>query len=438
MSSSSPSLKVLPALDFDSNGGKIAVVTEESGTVTQDNVSVSGKLTVEFLKEGLNTRWFFKCIGHGSGIKFGECKIKFGSRELLGEIYSIANTGISGFVIDSVTCGTEHKLSQVTTHFQEFPYFKFQEESCRYVVAQKIKPLDVDMNHDGLKVTLCSCRGIKEANGFKGLMKVTALAEFSQSRIPVLIEQMHYFLSFAFGGWVSPAFTSGGNSKYEKFYSHFENYPSDKARNLKGWLPNGQQRCLAEAFPGFVDRFTTEGWKEPLPKAIKWLLGTLASTRESNEQKMSYAQIPLEMLAWQVFCDSNDVIPEGEFEKLSAATKFSLLLNNAKVPTCIPTELTNLLKVKAERSALNNGPKLIVKFRNTIIHPSKQKSKYLRDIENDCDVKLNDVYREALYLYEWYTTMIILRLINYNGVYAKRFGNPWNPEVEQVPWANKG
>ena len=193
MSSSSPSLKVLPALDFDSNGGKIAVVTEESGTVTQDNVSVSGKLTVEFLKEGLNTRWFFKCIGHGSGIKFGECKIKFGSRELLGEIYSIANTGISGFVIDSVTCGTEHKLSQVTTHFQEFPYFKFQEESCRYVVAQKIKPLDVDMNHDGLKVTLCSCRGIKEANGFKGLMKVTALAGFHRVGFRYLLNRCTIF-----------------------------------------------------------------------------------------------------------------------------------------------------------------------------------------------------------------------------------------------------
>ena len=447
MNSIPPKLKVRPVLNFQ-NKSNTKVVDNLKAMMRQGGTYLDGKLTIELMASAPYARWYFQRFipnplepDHrpaNPDIDFGACEIEFGRRKFSGQVHSTGSHCIIGSVLGSVSAGTEHKLTHFTTHFQEFPIFQCCEMGAMLEVANKrLPPEEIEFKSGDLNVTLCSCRGVEGTNGFNGLMKVTSASEFNQRLVAPLLEQLHHFLSFAFGSWVSPAFTKGGNAAFDDFYSHFENYASVKTLDLRGWLACGHQCCLAEAFPGFVVQFGKADWKEPLTTAIGWLVGALTATRESKKKKMTYAQIPLEMFAWLVFCDLHEVVPEEEFRKLSAASKISMLLNNAKVPLEVPAKLTSLLKIQTKNSTLNNGPKLVVKLRNTIIHPSKKNRAFLDAIEADCDVDLEDVYREALELYQWYTTLIILHLIGYNGVYANRLGTPWNPTVEPVPWANQ-
>ena len=441
MNTQDHTLLVKPTFDMSEQNRPQKLSEHVDASLSQNGVSLSGKLTIEFGSKDPYLIWIletrdFRDAGFESKVNFGACEITFGKRKFTGQIVSTGSHSIIGWVIGEVSIGTQHKLTSFTTHLIHCPVLDVNGARVKLGAAlSRPASQNVELVLDEWKIQISSCQDVNESLGFRGLIRVTHEGEFKQELVSPLLEQLYYFLSFSFGSWVSPFLTSGSNAEYSQFFKHSIGYKSSNEWDLKGWLPNGMPNCLEAAFPGFVGLFLKEDWREPLIAAIDWLLDSITSTRDSQKKKMTFAQIPLEMLAWMVFSDSTEIIPENDFKSLSAASKISLVLNNARIPLGVPDDLTELLKVQSKYEVLNNGPKLIVKFRNTIIHPSKKNRLFLKEVEAECNVDLETVYRESLRLYQSYTTLVLLNLVGYRSMYANRLGTSWPPKTEIVPWA---
>ena len=124
-----------------------------------------------------------------------------------------------------------------------------------------------------------------------------------------------------------------------------------------------------------------------------------------------------------------------DFEKLNTAARFRLLSSYLGIPNEIPEELQNLTKLIGpggdSSESIKDAPALLVKIRNSIIHPKDT-------IKKRCEkakVSLESVQWEAVRLYRWYSNLVLLKVMGYTGTYAKRllpFAS--TGDVAQVPW----
>jgi hypothetical protein len=191
---------------------------------------------------------------------------------------------------------------------------------------------------------------------------------------------------------------------------------------------------LTQAYPGFCKLWEKSNWRFPVTQAITWLIEA-ATTSGSTEGAITFCQIPLEMLAWIVFVDEQPLVDAKLFDGLHAADKFHLLLDRCGIPIGIPSELKSLTAIADEASKKYTGPKIITYIRNSIVHPKESNRKELAGLVTKAKVARQQAYREALQLFTWYTTLVLLRLMEYRGEYANRLALNAPEQLEKVPWA---
>jgi hypothetical protein len=126
--------------------------------------------------------------------------------------------------------------------------------------------------------------------------------------------------------------------------------------------------------------------------------------------------------------------------KIDADERIRWLLKDLNIPIEIDKEVHHDLEalraycakaLKTEK--YKDGPKAIALHRNAIIHP------YKRKIDNILSKTDDKVKLEILDLAIWYLEMVLLRLFDYNGLYANRLwrfrdDGTGSDFIQQVPW----
>ena len=130
-------------------------------------------------------------------------------------------------------------------------------------------------------------------------------------------------------------------------------------------------------------------------------------------------QAALELLAWQYFILDGHAPAPKQFLKTAASDRIRMLLQACGIPINIPTELTDLVIVAAQRH-WHDGPKALAGVRNQLVHPGTHPG-----------VPYYDAWRLA----EWYVELVLLHMASFKGEYSNRIRRRWIGEVERVPWA---
>ena len=173
-----------------------------------------------------------------------------------------------------------------------------------------------------------------------------------------------------------------------------------------------------------------------MTQAITWLIHASRKTGGA-EGAIAFCQIPLEMLAWLVFVDDNPVLDHDGFYNLSAGNKLQILLNQCGIPRTVPPLLKTLLKVATRDEGTQvTGPNIATEIRNTIVHPSGKNREKFSSWVTGKNVKAEDLLRDTEQLFKWYVTLVLLRLMDYQGEYANRLVQRIPGTVEKVPWAS--
>ncbi len=452
MSNASPP-RIDPFYEVPDDGSNIILLESEEAELTQNGKTFKGTLRVVQQWSPMIAFVDFEKKGIKGEIKHGDASVSSSSIKTDIRVANILSDSIRGIWSGSIEVGSDHKLDRVTFHLPNYPdLFGGKKHSDELVIASVLTStswseviLEVDdwkieiqphkniffQRHDYRKNELLALSGIGQVSKSDG-------SEFSKEDVKPILYALRFFLSFSFAEWSPPLLVVGSNSHTDKSWKMWSNFGVTCQWSSNGWIDDLHGKFLGEAFPKFYKLYSKEEWKIPIEQTITWLIE--ASNNTGNPAgPVAFGQIPLEMLAWMVFVDDQEIIGSDEFKRLSAASKLKMLFNRCGIPFEIPAglaALNSLVTSEAkETNKISNGPDAVTKVRNCIIHPNKKNRQTLSDWASQCSVRETEILWETQQLFKWYNTLVLLSMIGYSGKYANRLTSHKFGDVEPVPWA---
>jgi hypothetical protein len=389
----------------------------------------------------------------GPGLAFGNATVTFGrpsSSAIKLGVIGLAEDHVWGLLTAPIDVGSNHKLNRVTFHLPNFPdivsetwagdtemigkteaYFTWSqvelEDGGWRIVLQPHRKL-VSLRHKAINNRTFALTGIGEIRRSDGGL-------FAKKDVIPVLDGLRIFLSFALAEWCPPLLIVGANAKTEKSWQRFSYFEVGQRWYSTGWLDDRHGDILTDAYPGFCDLWAKKEWQTPLTQAVAWLIQATGRPNGA-EGSIAFGQIPLEMLAWMAFVDTKPIVDSKEFENLSANSKLQLLLHSCGIPLAVPDGLETLRKVATQQDkTVWSGPRIATDIRNTIIHPNKKNRDKLAGWVKGKKVNESQLLIETHELFRWYITLVLLRLMDYGGLYANRLVPRIPGTLEMVPWA---
>ncbi|AKB82513.1 hypothetical protein MSBR3_1935 [Methanosarcina barkeri 3] len=240
-----------------------------------------------------------------------------------------------------------------------------------------------------------------------------------------MLSMLYYFFSFAKGNWCNPVCAVGVNSS-DRVWESWSS-PKESCSSAKGsWFDEHHSEQLENIFPGFMNLWVSEDWKETFQKVIYWYI---ISNTSNIDAGVILTQSALERLYSEHFKANSS-------RNINAAKKLEDLFCDLNIPIDL-TDNTPKLKKLAEdvndqidtkkldkNTKWINAPIALTKMRNYLVHP--------RNIYEP--LKFGSAIHDSWNLGLWYLELSLLRECGYLEDYRNRLIPRWVGEVEKVPW----
>ena len=256
------------------------------------------------------------------------------------------------------------------------------------------------------------------------------------------LEAVQLFTSFVRGGMVGVALPVGyldGDPVIEQWHvtaADSGRYPDPhRQRPYHGWFLwyDGLGLGSAKWLPPLFDQFAAKWWDPNAQLQAFWrnvLRGLIYTYTDAERMDESRGVVPactaLETLCWAILVETERWLTggrpadggENEYDKLTVAGQLRLLLRWAGIPTGVPGTLPKLLQ-KATSSNWD-GPQVVVWVRNRVVHPDRREQ------------LVDGMPAEALHLALWYTELVVLKMLGYDGYFRDSLDAG---KVKRVSWA---
>ena len=254
-----------------------------------------------------------------------------------------------------------------------------------------------------------------------GCVKRSDGKSFSKDSVQSMIEALTLFCSFTRGVYCGLSLLTGTNQSGEPVWERWGVSNVEPWKGNRSWFDIRNGRILEDVFPGFWAQYQGLQRNDRTRVALEWYL-------ESNAQKALHSSIVLSQAALErlSFLQVGRKLTAREMGRKDRETEgewIARALSQAGVDCKIPPSYTALEQLR-RANGFDHGPHTIVEIRNDLIH---QDMSY--------GILSVDVYRQAKELGLWYVEMLLLKLFDYNGIYANRLTQQWRGQVEPVPWA---
>ena len=322
---------------------------------------------------------------------------------------------------EPLTVGASQSLTRVEFDLINFPHFWAMDSP-----TTKLPDNHLDISAEGWEIHVRPRREATETATLRStLFAVTHSCTlyksplFTSDEVLAFLGLLHDALSFAAGQWVGQVFVRGFDQDNRLAW---EQWGSGRLHPHLGpvrtWFDLHHGDALAAVLRGMlsVHRVTTRA--ENMHRAI-YLYIRASGIAAGVDGGIILLQAALELLAWQHFVLDGHASGVKQFLNAPASDRMRLLLQACGIPTNIPTELTKLVNLAAQRG-WHDGPKALAGVRNQLVHPGTQRGV---------------PFYEAWLLAEWYVELVLLHMLSFQGEYSNRIKHRWVGEVECVPWA---
>src|SRR5882724_1320628 len=243
-----------------------------------------------------------------------------------------------------------------------------------------------------------------------------------------LIRMLHVWFGFLRGAWAGPVFPQG-LARSTVAWRQFAAWRIGQSPSSPTWFPQRTPLDLSSAFRGFADRWNDPTWQDALTSAVSWLVEA-NSPNAVSETRIVLAQIALELLAWVYAVETRPLHSRTDFNRLSAAGRIRILLQQLRIPSSVPDYLSDVTSL--DDSDAFDGPGLITGVRNALVHATDRKRKLIAKLDGRQRYQCGQV---ALH----YLELALLALFGHDGYYARRGWEGWKGEDEvPVPWIGRG
>lgn len=296
----------------------------------------------------------------------------------------------------------------------------------------------VDIKANGWNIELKSLpttsetlKTLGETGGY-GLTHIGCLqkedgSSFEGKTAEEMLAVLRFFLSFSKGMWCNPCLAVGFDNEENRVWEAWDS-PKGRWAKPSSWFDPYHCEQLISFFPGFMDRWKNEEWREALQEVIYWYLSSNCSTLGRDigiDAGIILTQAAIERLSFEYAVRHKKLIEVNGFKNLRASDKFRLLLSSLGISIGIPSQTPELQKL-AKKFNWPDAPHALTEVRNSLVHP-----------EHKYRSQFGSAFYEAWNLGLWYLELSILRICGYSGSYSNRLvSNKWVGTVENVPWVS--
>lgn len=239
--------------------------------------------------------------------------------------------------------------------------------------------------------------------------------QFSPTEATELLEALLYFLSFVRGIWSGVILPIGINNEGSKVWRGQILTKTDSWREaVRSGSSSKYAQRFYEIFPGFINKWKLEGYKEALRIAIDWYI------QGNNKGVNVEGSIILAQSGLELICSI--MLDEETKKSLPFYAKLEALLSQLKVSLDVPLELgTGTLRkltenLSKQENKVLSAPETLSRLRNKLIHPDDKNRKQLFNTFNGTQLR-----GEVLVLSLWYIEILLLKLFGYEKDDLKEF-----------------
>ncbi|MBM7578244.1 hypothetical protein [Jeotgalibacillus terrae] len=188
---------------------------------------------------------------------------------------------------------------------------------------------------------------------------------------------------------------------------------------IPNWFPKQRGEVIKNLFHNFDSKFKDAFIKRIIKETIHWYVEALTTTFIEN--KIINSQIALEKLSFVLLTQQTpQIISKSKFDKNNFEMNLELILKELSIETSLEG------KYRRFSDEFHSGPNLLVKYRNHIAHPKRDS--IMNSYSGEDKAMINQ-------LGMYYTEMLLLNLVGYQGVFSNRLKFPlWEGDYDDLPW----
>ncbi|UOR12829.1 hypothetical protein [Halobacillus amylolyticus] len=188
---------------------------------------------------------------------------------------------------------------------------------------------------------------------------------------------------------------------------------------IPNWFPKQKGKVIESLFQNFASRFKDKFLRRTIKETIHWYVESLNATFIEN--KTINSQIALEKLSFVLLTQQTpQIISKSKFDKNNFQINLETILDEISIKTVLSGEH------KKFSTHFDSGSHLLVNYRNHIAHPKRNSSIDSYFIHDKFLINQLGLY---------YTEMLLLYLIGYEGEFSNRLKFPlWEGEYDSLPW----
>ncbi|MEU5961962.1 hypothetical protein ABZ777_12235 [Micromonospora parva] len=245
---------------------------------------------------------------------------------------------------------------------------------------------------------------------------------FGPKQARSVLDRLGVLLSFAFASPARPlyryGFASPGRASWAVLDVAPPLSPARGHADARGWLPQrddlgtaSSSDVLNAGLSRMFDRWLTDSAAQDatvlqgsITQAVDWYVAAVGAF--GRKECIVLAQASLEVLA-MYYLTQHLRLSKGGQEGLTVADQLSVVLASLRIPLDIPAGWADLAGRKS--GGPRTGPAVVTAARNAVVHP---RGRGVRPSPSQA------AEEETLAL--WYIEMILLRLLDYRGIYWDR------------------
>lgn len=330
--------------------------------------------------------------------------------------------------IDFIIGNAPTKMNHVIFHL-----FNFKDAAGKRRSSKKRDSIEYSISHIDLscndwQVEICSTvdtqdqfKKLKSEGGYR-LTHVGCLckkdgANFSIKTANDILSMLRFFLSFAKGRWCEPICAVGFDELDSRVWESWAS-PRELWSNPSSWFSENRMFQLETLFPGFVNRWNNEDWRETLRETIYWYMNANNNPSIGIDAGIILTQTAIERLSYEYATKTKKLITIEGFKSLRASDKMRLLFSSIGIPIDALSKTPDLEKL-AKKFKWIDAPHALTEVRNSLVHPEHKRRGQLKNS-----------YYAGWHLGLWYLELSILRICGYSGKCFNRITG----KFEQVPW----
>lgn len=342
-------------------------------------------------------------------------------------------TRVEGVFQACVRVGPDRPVRAILFHVPNFHEYvgdpirsdrTFHRGRLRLKAGEWIVTIDQSSKHRDVQKALEGRGGF--GIGHAGLITRVDGSRFKLAQVSELWSSLHFFLTFARGNWCGPIIPVGmGNRR--PVWTEWCRWRIKPWRAVRSWFPLlvGE---IPQAFEGFQTLWSDQLWNEPLRELVNWYVEANLNAGAA-EGALVLAHSGLDLLSWMRLVVQKPVYSPNDFDDFHADKRIRLVLADLGIPGDVPTSIPHAHALMTSEN-VKDGPELINRLRNAIVHPTPAKRAFLARVPGSSRV-------EVLQLALHYLELGILAVCGYQGDYLTRLmSNVWRSQATlKVPWA---